>query len=164
MVEPNVKPSLERMALLRDALVQERVCMLEATTKDAALREMIDILSTCPNIEDKPDLTRAVFERETLMSTGIGCGLAVPHVRLSSVSKMTMAVGISREGISDYASLDDSPVHLIFLIAAREGNHTEYLRLLAAISSRAKDIKGRLLACEDAEAFCQIFMTPVGEQ
>ena len=69
-----------------------------------------------------------------------------------------MAIGVSREGIVDYASLDDKPVHLVFLIAAPAGQHTEYLRLLSAISSRAKVLNGRLLQYDDAESFCRMLM------
>ena len=64
-----------------------------------------------------------------------------------------MAVGISQAGIEDYASLDDKPVHLIFLIAAPAGQHREYLQLLSAISSRAKTLNGRLLDCTEPDAF-----------
>jgi PTS system nitrogen regulatory IIA component len=154
----DVKATEDRASVLKNALSPTRVCVLESTTKDAVLRDMIDVITTSPRIRDKADLTRAVFERETLMSTGIGLGLAVPHVRLESVSKLTMAIGVSREGIMDYASLDDKPVHLVFLIAAPAGQHTEYLRLLSAISSRAKVLNGRLLQYDDAESFCRILM------
>jgi len=152
-----------RIDLLRKVLSRDRICFLEEKNKEAALLRLIDILSTSRCIRDKDELAQAVFEREELMSTGIGLGLAVPHVRLGSVSDLVMAVGISAEGIQDYASLDDKPVHLIYMIAAPTGQHAAYLRLLSVISSRAKALNGRLLRCSDAETFYSVLTGAEGE-
>ena len=121
---------------------------------------MIGVLADSPEIRDKDELARAVFRREELMSTGIGLGLAVPHVRLASVRSMVMAVGVVPGGLADYPSLDDKPVRLVFLIAAPEGRHADYLRLLAAISSRAKALNGALLKCPDARTFYDTLVGP----
>lgn len=141
-----------RTGLIRQALAPERIVCLKERTKDAALRSMIELLATSPSIESKEKLSDAVFQREALMSTGIGWGLAVPHVRIDSVRDVVMAVGISRDGISDYVSLDDKPVRLIFLIAAPEGQHAAYLRLLSTISLRTKQLGEHLMACNDSTA------------
>jgi len=153
----------DKIDLLRKALSSDRVCFLADGQKQSALRRLIEVLSTGPGVRDKAELEQAVFEREALMSTGIGLGLAVPHVRIPSVSDLTMAVGISRDGIGDYASLDDRPVHLIFMIAAPTGEHAAYLRLLSVISSRAKDLNGRLLQCPDTAAFYDL-LTETGNK
>jgi len=156
------KEADEKGPILKRALTPDRVCFLKATKKSAGLVELIDVLALSPIITDKATLTEAVFKRESIMSTGIGLGLAVPHVRIASVNTLVMAVGISRAGIDDYVSLDDKPVHLVFLIAAPEGQHVEYLRLLSAISSRAKDLKGVLLDCPDAGVFYETLLNPGG--
>lgn len=142
----------DRTGLIRQVLTSERVVCLTERNKAAALEAMIELLATSPSIESKDKLVKAVFQREALMSTGIGLGLAVPHVRIDSVRDVVMAVGISRDGISDYASLDDKPVQLIFLIAAPEGQHAAYLRLLSTISLRTKQLGERLMACENTNA------------
>ena len=139
--------------LLARVLTPERVFVLDETTKDAALKCLIGILADSPGVKDREALAEAVFKREALMSTGIGLGLAVPHVRLPSVTTLSMAIGIAPDGIDDYAALDDKPVYLIFLIGAPEGQHTEYLQLLAAISSRAKARGDQLRAIRDPAAF-----------
>ncbi len=135
-------------------LTPERVTLLDTTRKSDALQALIDLLAESPQVKDRDALARAVWQREELMSTGIGLGIAVPHVRLASVTDLVMAVGVSKAGVKDYESLDGQPVHIIFLIAARDDQHAEYLRLLAAISSRAKDplTRQRLLDAEDTEA------------
>lgn len=143
----------DKLTVLRKALSPDRVCFLEEGQKEQALGKLVDVLAASPCIRDKAELAQAILEREKLMSTGIGLGLAVPHVRLESVSELIMAVGISTDGIADYESLDDKPVHLIFMIAAPAGQHAAYLRLLSVISSRAKALNGRLLECRDAETF-----------
>jgi PTS system nitrogen regulatory IIA component len=147
----------DKLSMLRTVLAPDRVCFLDTTTKDASLRAVIERLAASPCVQDGEELTRAVFKREDLMSTGIGLGLAVPHVRLVSVTQLVMAVGISQQGIEDYASLDDKPVHLIFLIAAPQGQHAEYVRLLSVISTRAKFLGGHLLECPDPETFYRVF-------
>lgn len=144
-----------KVAVLKRALSPVRVRFLEVTTRDAALQSVLELMSSSPCIQDPLELSQAILRREALMSTGIGLGLAVPHVRLSTVSDLTMAVGISVAGIADYPSLDDKPVHLIFLIAAHATQHTDYLRLLSLISSRAKALDGQLLHCADASTFCR---------
>jgi PTS system nitrogen regulatory IIA component len=88
------------------------------------------------------------------MSTGIGFGVAVPHVRLSSVTDLTMALGASRQEIKDYESLDGKPVRIICMVAAGQNQHSEYLRALAAVSSRLKDpeVRESVLAAESEAA------------
>ena len=139
-------------------LTPGRVRFVEGGTKDQVLRDMIDVLAESPHVQDKAALTQAIFKREAIMSTGIGLGLAVPHIRIASVRELVMAVAVSRAGINDYGSLDDKPVHLVFLIAAPEGKHADYLRLLSAISSRAKALNGRLLECSDAMIFYDVLV------
>ncbi len=117
----------------------ERVLLLKGTTKAEALRELIACMHSASEVKKPEALTDAVFHREALMSTGIGLGVAIPHVRLSSVTDIVMAVGVSRDGIADYETLDAQPVHVVFLIAAGEKQHGEYLRLLSGISRRIKD-------------------------
>lgn len=124
---------------IRDVLDPNRVLIINETLKEPALRLIIDVLARSPRIGDRTELTRAVFEREQLMSTGIGFGVAVPHVRLGSVKDLVMALGASRQDITDYESLDGKPVRIICMVAASQNQHSEYLRALAAVSARLKD-------------------------
>lgn len=136
---------------LRDVLTQDRVCMLSTDKKKVALIALIRVLAKTPQVGNEESLTEAIFERERLMSTGIGLGLAVPHVRLSSVTGIVMAVGISARDITDYESLDGKPVRMVFMIAAREDQHAAYLRLLSLVSGRLKDaqVRQKLLDTRD---------------
>lgn len=137
------------------ALAPERVVLLGRITKQDALDKLITILADSDMVRSRADLEKAILERESLMSTGIGLGIAVPHVRLLSVSNIVMAAAMCSEGISDYDSLDGQPVRIIFMIAARLDQHSEYLQTLSSLSSAIKkpDLRATLLAAKDAKAF-----------
>ncbi len=149
---------------IESVLIPGRICILDCNDKENALRQLIELLATAPEVKNPDELARGIFYREQLMSTGIGMGIAVPHVRLKSVEKPTMAVGISKSGIMDYESLDNAPVHLIFMIAAGQDQHKQYLRLLSALSSRLKDdgIRSLLMNTKDGKSFYGI-LTDSGE-
>jgi PTS system nitrogen regulatory IIA component len=124
---------------IRDVLDPDRVIIIDEALKEPALNLVIDVLARSRHIRDRAELARAIFEREQLMSTGIGFGVAVPHVRLGSVANLVMALGASRRDITDYESLDGKPVRIICMVAAGQNQHSEYLRALAAVSACLKD-------------------------
>lgn len=143
-------------------LTPERVLILESTTKKEALQTMTECLGNAPQIKDRDALVKGIFYREELMSTGIGMGIAVPHVRLASVTDPVMCAGICRHPLVDYESLDGVPVHLIFMIAAGQHQHAEHLRLLSSLSLRFKSEKLRdaLMSAPDPLTFYQILIHP----
>ena len=107
-------------------------------------------LSTAPQVKNGQELTTEILKREELMSTAIGRGIAIPHVRLASVTDLVMAVGISRTDIIDFNTIDDTPVRLLFMIAAAYNQHSYYLQTLSFFSSRLKnqELRDGLLAVE----------------
>ncbi len=145
-----------------EILQRGRIVLLRGQRKTGVIRELIDCLSAAEEITDREELSRAVFRREELMSTGIGLGIAVPHVRLESVKGLVMAVGISHAGISDYESLDGKPVHIVCMIATGRNQHSQYLQLLAAISGRLKNpaLRDRLLLASDTETIYRLLIDP----
>ncbi len=128
---------------LSRVLDRRRCIILKSTTKTDVLNELVDVLATAPQISNKEELAEAIFNREELMSTGIGLGIGLPHVRLASVSDIVMAFGVSKKPIADYESLDGKPVHITAMIAAGQNQHAEHIRLLAHISNRLKDPETR---------------------
>jgi len=145
---------------LVDVLVPERVLILQSKTKTEALRALADCLGTAPEIQDRDALIQGIFRREELMSTGIGMGIAVPHVRLASVTGPVISAGICRNPIVDYQSLDGVPVHLIFMIAAGQDQHTEHLRLLSSLSLKLKceKLRNALITAPDELTFHRILV------
>ncbi len=139
-------------------LSPERVRIIQTRNKAEALTEMCRMLESAESIKDSSELERAVFERERIMSTSIGLGIAIPHVRLKSVEEMTMAVGVIREGI-DYEAFDDLPVNIIIMIAAPDGSHREYLSVLARLALLLKNaaIRNSILNAGDADEIYELF-------
>ena len=103
-----------------------------------------------PQIKNRNELTVEILKREELMSTAIGRGIAIPHVRLSSVTDLVMAVGLCKHDIIDFQTIDDVPVRLLFMIAAAYNQHSYYLQTLSFFSSKLKSqsLRDGLLAAE----------------
>ena len=141
-------------------LTPERVLLLPEGNKAGVLGQLIDSLSRAPEVRNASVLRSGMLERERLMSTGIGFGVGVPHVRSDAVSDLIMAVAVCKKGIEDYDSLDGMPVTIVCMLAARADQHTEYLRTLSSISSRLKDapVRKELLGLKDASAVVALLM------
>jgi len=145
----HVRPA--RAPVIREVLDLERVILINCATKKDALNALLDRLTQAPEVEEPAELVREIFRREDLMSTGIGLGIGIPHVRLSSVKDIVMAVGINQTEIADYVSaLHRQPVRIICMVAARWNQHPEYLKLLSAISALLRDeaVRKALLAAD----------------
>ena len=123
---------------LGDVLTPERVIFLDTAHKREALDCLIGCLSEASQVNDVNELANEIFHREELMSTGIGFSVAVPHVRLDSITSLVMAVGIGKQEITDYESLDEKPVRIVCMVAARTNQHAQYLKTLGAVSSLLK--------------------------
>ncbi|MDR2073717.1 MAG: PTS sugar transporter subunit IIA [Spirochaetaceae bacterium] len=131
----------------------DRVLFLEYETKRDALMALAANLATAPQVKNRQELAEEIIRREELMSTAIGRGIAIPHVRLSSVTDLVVSVGISRINILDFQALDDEPVRLLFMIAAAYNQHAYYLQTLSFFSARLKnkELRRSLLDSQTAE-------------
>lgn len=129
----------------------ERIVFTDFSTKHDVLITLIDLLAQSPQVKDRDALQTAILEREALMSTAIGYGLAIPHVRIDSVSDLLMAVAVSKKEILDFNSFDGDPVRLVFMIIANETQHAYYLQILSHLIFRLKHEKlsEELLNCSD---------------
>ena len=139
---------------VRDVLQPERVVLFDETRKEAALETVMDCLAQAPEVKKRDELSREIYQREELMSTGIGFNVAVPHVRLASVTELVMAVGVSSSDIVDYESLDEQPVRIICMVAARVDQHAQYLKTLGAVSThlKSRDLREAIMAATEPES------------
>lgn len=135
---------------VKNILSPDRIIFLNHSTKHDALVELANNLSTAPQVKFSNELSVEILKREELMSTAIGRGIAIPHVRLSSVTDLVMSVGISKCDIIDFQTIDDTPVRLLFMIAAAYNQHAYYLQTLSFFSSKIKnkELRDALLAVE----------------
>lgn len=147
------------MIYLKDYVSVNQVSFLEETEKNRVLDIMTEQLKTSELIENFDIFKKAVFDREAIVSTGIGYSIAIPHVKIKEVKDFFISVGVHKPGI-DWVSLDNEPVHLIFLIGGPD-DHKKYLQILAKLTLIIKNLKNRekLLACDSAEAVLNFFQS-----
>jgi mannitol/fructose-specific phosphotransferase system IIA component (Ntr-type) len=126
---------------IKTVLKKEYICILKNNTKKETLLEIIGLLEKSGAIKNIEKLKEGIFYREGLLSTGIGLGIAIPHVRIEGVRQPIMAVEIKREGIKDYESIDDKIVWIVIMIVAGKEQHREYIRLLSKIVAKLKSGK-----------------------
>ncbi|MEW6621145.1 MAG: PTS sugar transporter subunit IIA [bacterium] len=110
---------------------------LKATDKDSVLKELVDLLFKAGEITNREKILEAVKEREKLMSTGIGHGVAIPHAKCEGINTLLAAFGRSKKGI-DFQSLDGEPVYLFFLLLSPENVTGPHIKALAKISRLLK--------------------------
>ena len=106
---------------------------LKEKKKENIIGELIDILVGANLITDKVKALEKVLDREQMISTGIGEGVALPHAKFDSITKPLLAFGRSEEGIK-FESLDGKKVHLVFLLLSPKEDPTGYVKLLGKIA------------------------------
>ena len=123
---------------------EERILFLSSGTRDEIIGELAQASSTV--VTDVDAFKRTVIERELIVSTGIGQGFAIPHVKNEYASEFFITVGIIKDGV-DWDAIDNLPVHIVFLIGGPDGKQNEYLSILSKLSLIVKNpaSKERLL-------------------
>lgn len=131
---------------------------LRAETKEGVLRELAAILAARTPQLPAETLASVLIDRESLGSTGIGDGVAIPHGKAPGIDRLHAVFGRSRAGVQ-FHSLDGKPAHLFFLIVAPEASAGMHLKALARISRLLKDVRFResLMAAPNEERLRQLF-------
>ena len=123
--------------LIHNAVI---VRTIAATTKDDAIVELVQAAADAERIKatHRKPLREALFERESNGSTGIGNGIAVPHVKAKQVSEMTLVFGCSEAGLP-YQAVDGRDVNTVFMILAPEDAAEDHLQALRWVSTLARN-------------------------
>lgn len=131
---------------------------LRAGTKEGVLRELSEAIAGAMPALSAETVAAILMDRESLGSTGIGDGAAIPHGKVAGIERMVAAFGRSRAGVQ-FHSLDGKPAHLFFAIVAPEQSAGMHLKALARISRLLKDERFRrsLLEARDAEELRRVF-------
>lgn len=142
-------------------ILPERIVFTDSATKRDVMSILIDKLAEAPQVKDKNNLKEAMIKREGLMSTALGRKIAIPHVRIDSVTDLVMALAISKKDILDFDPLDGDPVRLVFMIAANSNQHAYYLQVLSHLmfSLKNENIAEQLLDCKTADEAYAILRT-----
>ncbi|MBT5146681.1 MAG: PTS sugar transporter subunit IIA, partial [Gemmatimonadetes bacterium] len=116
---------------LSDAMSADRIILdLQATNKDEAISELIDLAAVSGGVEETPEqLLKLVLEREALTSTAVDRGVAIPHTRSNRIEGVVVSLGIHRDGL-DFGSLGGDLVHLVFLVLSADSSTPAYLSVL----------------------------------
>ena len=129
---------MEKIIIISELINEDYIIDIKSDNKRDALNELLEIILKNERITDKSTFVKEIFNREKLMSTGIGYGIAVPHARHKSVKDFVITMGRKIEGL-EYESIDDKPVKLIFLIGASDKQDKDYIRLLSRLVLRLKN-------------------------
>ena len=146
-----------------EKMIDESRCVdLKSHTKEEALRELVDVLGHLDRTS--PTGTTcfgAIFEREKVISTGVGIEVALPHVKIPSVKDFVIAVGRSTKGI-DFESLDEKPVYIVVMIGANDKQAGEFLKVLAQLVLRLKSRQFRkaVMFAKDPKKIRELFVKP----
>ena len=116
-----------------DFMSRDLTVTLKSDLKNEAIIELAELAVAKGIADDVEDLTEKLLYREQLMSTGLGLGIGIPHVRYANLKKPAILVGIQPAGISDYESIDNQLVKIVIMILLKEGDHKRHIRLLSQI-------------------------------
>ncbi|MBT5056779.1 MAG: PTS sugar transporter subunit IIA [Gemmatimonadetes bacterium] len=155
---------------LSDAMSADRIILdLQATNKDEAISELIDLAAVSGGVEETPEqLLKLVLEREALTSTAVDRGVAIPHTRSNRIEGVVVSLGIHRDGLDfgslgihrdglDFGSLGGDLVHLVFLVLSADSSTPAYLSVLGRTARifRRPQMLQSVLEAEDANQILQ---------
>lgn len=131
---------------------------LKGKSKDEIINQMIAIVNNSNKISDIEKVREAIFEREKIMSTGVGNGFAIPHGKTDAVADIVAAFAVTEEPI-DYDSLDEQPVRLIFLLVGKDSMVGPHIKLLSRISRlmNKEEFRAKLLKASSEKQVIEIF-------
>lgn len=144
---------------ISDYLDSRLIVFLDVPSRDEAIHSLIDLLDREGHLPNKKLFTEAIFQREELISTGIGMGIAIPHAKLSDFPHFFIAIGIQKKKGLEWNALDGVAVRLIFLIGGPDDRQTEYLQILSLLTSAIRDVELRkkLLSVESSAEALALF-------
>lgn len=129
--------------------------------KADVLDEMVNAAAASGRVSDIESLREAVLAREAVMSTGIGNGVAIPHVRIDGVVDPVIALGLSPSGI-EFDAIDGEPVRIVVFFAMPKSANEAYLRALARtmLTLKTPGLVEQLLACTNPEQAAHLLNGP----
>ena len=141
--------------LLKDGFI---IAELKGSSKDEVINELIELFKGDSRVNDLDKVKEAVLEREKIMSTGVGKGFAIPHGKTNQVNEILGAFGKSTKPI-DYQSLDQQPVHLVFLLVGKDNLVSTHIKLLSRISRMMNkdEFRNALIEAKTNEEILELF-------
>ncbi len=146
------------MAVISQYLDPKLITFLDGESRDEILAKLVKLVKASGKLRDESSFLQAIINREKIVTTGIGMGVAIPHAKLPSFDDFFIALAILKEGI-DWKALDNAPVRIIFMIGGPDNKQTEYLQILSGLTTAIKDESRRknLLRQENPEGVVKLF-------
>lgn len=143
---------------LNELLTEEAVVFLKTNEMKDTIKSLAKKAYELGKIKDLNEFEEAVLDREKIVSTGIGLGIAIPHAKLKSIDDFFIIVGKAKKGL-DWDAIDRKPVSTVFLIGGPDGYQKKYLKLLAKLTLLIKNDNRRkiLFESEDAKEIITLF-------
>jgi len=141
-------------------IIKEKAILLEMQSKkkDEALSEMVNYLKKQKLINHEKEIIEKLLQRESLGSTALGDGIAIPHCKTKGIKNPVLLVGIARNGV-EFEAPDGQPVKVFFLLITSPEDPSLNLQILALIAQLVKKspgLKSRLLGAEGAQEVLEI--------
>jgi PTS system nitrogen regulatory IIA component len=130
---------------------------LQAKTKREVIAELVELLEKAHGVSSGGEVLDRVLKRESMMSTGIGNGIAIPHGKARAVDRLVAACGVSRAGV-DFDSVDGDAATLFILLVSPEDVGGPHVKVLANISRLLKDegVRESLKRAESPHTFLSL--------
>ncbi|GLC77931.1 PTS fructose transporter subunit IIABC [Lacrimispora brassicae] len=127
------------------------------SSKEEAIDKLVGLMEAGGRLKDKAGYREGILAREALGSTAVGEGIAIPHAKVAAVKEPGLSAMVVPDGV-DYQAFDGSPAHLIFMIAAPEGEADVHLEALSRLSTLLMDLdfKGDLIKAKSKEEFLRL--------
>ena len=140
-------------------LDHKNILFLTEESRDGALAKLVDSLLDSGKIDDKESFYEAIIERENVVSTGVGLGIAIPHAKKTHYKNFFIAIGIQKSKGLEWDSLDKSLVRLILMIGGPEDRQNDYLKILSKLTSVIRNEKDRksIIQAESTDDILNIF-------
>ncbi len=142
-------------SILNESLVKVN---LEGETKEKVINNIIDLVKNSDKVKDIEKVREAVFERERIMTTGVGDGFAIPHGKTDAITEMVAAFAVTKNPI-EYETLDGKPVRLLFLLVGKDSLVGPHIKLLSRISRLMSkpEFRERLLNAKNEQEILKAF-------
>lgn len=143
---------------ISDYMKPELVCFLSTTTRNETLQAIVHHIARSGGMKDKDAFYQAIIDREEVVSTGIGMGVAIPHAKLPAYHNFFIAIAILKKPI-DWHSPDGAPVQIVFMIGGPDDKQTEYLQILSCLTKGIKDedIRKKIVTLHESTAIVELF-------
>ena len=130
---------------------------VDVSDKDSLLEAVIDLIADRKEVNDADRMRQAILDRESTMSTGVGKGLGLPHAKTSAVDEILAALVVAKEPV-DFASMDNEPVRIVFLLVGKQDAKSQHVRILSRISRmmNQNDARERILEASNTEELLNV--------